>query len=81
MEGIEHLWAHEFGQLPRSQPFKEEIDPIGDMNLHEGMFNILYNAFQRQLKNAHSKTTPASYSNMMNTYHREQNWMYEHRNM
>lgn len=81
MEGIEHLWAHEFGQLPRSQKIAEEIDPIGDMNLHEGLFDLLYNAFQRQLKNAHSKTTPASYSNMMNTYHREQNWQYEHRNM
>lgn len=81
MEGIEHLWAHEYGQLPRSQKFEEEIDPIGDMNLHEGLFDMLYNSFQRELKNAHSKTTPASYSNMMNTYHREQNWQYEHRNM
>lgn len=81
MEGIEHLWAHEYGQLPRSQAITEEIDPIGDMELKEGMFDMLYNAFQRELKNAHSKTTPASYSNMLNTYHREQNWHYEHRNM
>lgn len=81
MEGIEHLWAHEYGQLPRSQSITEEIDPIGDMELREGLFDMLYNAFQRELKNAHSKTTPASYSNMMNTYHREQNWHYEHRNM
>eukprot|EP00343_Euplotes_focardii_P007963 CAMPEP_0205822108 /NCGR_PEP_ID=MMETSP0206-20130828/10882_1 /ASSEMBLY_ACC=CAM_ASM_000279 /TAXON_ID=36767 /ORGANISM="Euplotes focardii, Strain TN1" /LENGTH=310 /DNA_ID=CAMNT_0053118099 /DNA_START=212 /DNA_END=1144 /DNA_ORIENTATION=+ len=81
MEGIEHLWAHEYGLLPRSQSISEEIDPIGDMPLKEGLFDMLYNAFQRELKNAHSKTTPASYSNMMNTYHREQNWQYEHRNM
>lgn len=81
MEGIEHLWAHEYGQLPRSQRIKEEIDPIGDMDLNSGLFYMLYNAFQRELKNAHSKTTPASYSNMINTYHREQNWHYEHRNM
>lgn len=81
MEGIEHLWAHEYGQNPRSVQFEEEIDPIGDMDLHNGLFDLLYNAFQRKLKNAHSKTTPASYSNMINTYHREQNWHYEHRNM
>ena len=81
MEGIEHLWAHEFGQLPRSQKIIEEIDPIGDMNLHKGLFDVLYNALHRKIKTAHSNTTPSSYSNMMNTYHREQNWQYEHRNM
>ena len=81
MEGIEHLWAHEFGQLPRSQTITEEIDPIGDMNLQSGLFDMLYNAFQREYKSAQQNTTPASYSNMMNTYHREQNWQYEHRNM
>lgn len=81
MEGIEHLWAHEYGQLPRSQTITDEIDPIGDMPLKDGLFDMLYNAFQRELKNANSKTTPASYSNIMNTYHREQNWQYEHRNM
>lgn len=81
MEGIEHLWAHEFGQLPRSQKIVEEIDPIGDMNLKEGLFDMLYNSFQRELKSAHSNTVPASFSNQMNTYHREQNWQYEHRNM
>ena len=81
MEGIEHLWAHEFGQLPRSQLIREEIDPIGDMNLRKGLFDMMYNAFQRQYKCANSKSVPSSYSNMMNTYHREQNWGYEHRNM
>lgn len=81
MEGIEHLWAHEFGQLPRSQAITEEIDPIGDMDLRSGLFNQLFNAFQRQYKSAMTKSTPASFSNMMNTYHREQNWHYEHRNM
>lgn len=81
MEGIEHLWAHEYGQLPRSQTITEEIDPIGDMNLKEGLFDLLYNAFQREIKSAHSRSVPSSFSNMMNTYHREQNWQYEHRNM
>ena len=81
MEGIEHQWAHEFGQYPRSIKIKEEIDPIGDMELRAGLFDALYNAFQREYKSAQQKTTPSSYSNMMNTYHREQNWHYEHRNM
>ena len=33
MEGIEHNWAHRYGQLPRSIHFHEEINPIGDMDL------------------------------------------------
>lgn len=81
MEGIEHLWAHEFGQLPRSQSITEEIDPIGDMELQAGLFDNLFNAFQREYKSALSKSTPSSYSNMINTYHREGIWQYEHRNM
>lgn len=81
MEGIEHMWAHEFGQVPRSVTISEEIDPIGDMNLSHGLFNQLYNAFQREYKSAMQNSVPATYSNMINTYHREQNWHYEHRNM
>lgn len=81
MEGIEHLWAHEFGQIPRSQSIVEEIDPIGDMELRAGLFDNLYNAFQREYKSAMSKSVPSSYSNMINTYHREAIWQYEHRNM
>lgn len=37
MEGIEHHWAHRFGQVPRSVEF-ENINPIGDMNLRDGLF-------------------------------------------
>lgn len=81
MEGIEHLWAHEFGQMPRSVAITDEIDPIGDMNLRKGLFDSLFNAFQRQYKSAMQNSVPSSYSSMMNTYHREQNWGYEHRNM
>mmetsp|Transcript_26442 Transcript_26442/g.30573 ORF Transcript_26442/g.30573 Transcript_26442/m.30573 type:complete len:170 (+) Transcript_26442:638-1147(+) len=81
MEGIEHMWAHEFGQMPRSVKIQDEIDPIGDMDLRKGLFNRLYNAFQREYKSAHSKSVPSSFSDIMNTYHREQNWAYEHRNM
>ena len=38
LEGIEHNWCHKYGQLPRGIAFKEEINPIGDMNLREGLF-------------------------------------------
>ena len=38
MEGIEHHWAHRYGQVPRSVQFAEGINPIGDMDLREGLF-------------------------------------------
>jgi len=38
MEGIEHNWAHRYGQLPRSVHFPEGVNPIGDMNLRNGLF-------------------------------------------
>jgi len=38
MEGIEHHWCHHYGQMPRSVAFNEPINPIGDMNLREGLF-------------------------------------------
>lgn len=38
MEGIEHHWAHRYGQYPRSVEFKEPINPIGDMDLRRGLF-------------------------------------------
>ena len=38
MEGIEHHWAHRYGQVPRSVHFAEGINPIGDMDLREGLF-------------------------------------------
>jgi len=37
MEGIEHEWAHSYGQIPRSVHFSD-INPIGDMNLRDGLF-------------------------------------------
>lgn len=51
MEGIEHHWCHHYGQLPRSVYF-ENINPIGDMDLRDGLFRKLYNKFQRELKSA-----------------------------
>lgn len=61
LEGIEHQWCHAYGQLPRSVEFKEPICPIGDMQLREGLFNMLFNALQREIKSAHSKSAPATF--------------------
>lgn len=38
MEGIEHNWAARYGQMPRSIDFPEGINPIGDMDLRDGLF-------------------------------------------
>lgn len=38
MEGVEHNWAARYGQLPRSVHFPEGINPIGDMDLRDGLF-------------------------------------------
>jgi pheromone shutdown protein TraB len=48
MENFEHHWAHHYGQIPRSVR-DEEINPIGDMDLREGLFEMLYNALQRRI--------------------------------
>merc|ERR550537_38315 len=48
MEGIEHEWAHRYGQMPRSINFTEGVNPIGDMDLRDGLFQRLYNALQRE---------------------------------
>jgi len=53
MENFEHHWAHHYGQLPRSVDFEEPINPIGDMNLREGLFEMLYNALHRRVASAH----------------------------
>lgn len=49
MEGIEHHWAHHYGQVPRSVEFPEGINPIGDMDLREGLFQRLYNNLHREI--------------------------------
>jgi len=81
MEGIEHEWAHRYGQMPRSINFPEGIDPIGDMNLRDGLFQRLYNALHREIANANTKSAPATYADWIIGYHRESNWQYEHRDM
>lgn len=81
MEGIEHRWAHRYGQLPRSLPVKEPMTPIGDFNLREGLWYLLYNDLQRRIKSAHSKSVPSSWGNMPDLYNHEPYFQYEHRNM
>jgi len=80
MEGIEHHWAARFGQVPLSLEFPEGINPIGDMNLKEGLFNRLYN-LHRHMAGGHSGQKPSTYADWIIGYHRESNWQYEHRDM
>lgn len=81
MEGIEHNWAHTYGQLPRSVNFHQGINPIGDMNLREGLFERLYNALHREITASNSLSPPCTYADWIIGYHREANWQYEHRDM
>jgi hypothetical protein len=74
MEGIEHNWAHRYGQMPRSVQFPEGINPIGDMDLRDGLFERLYNALHREIASANSKATPSTYADWIIGYHRESNW-------
>ena len=62
-------------------PFKEPINPIGDMNLRDGLFQRLYNALHRELASANARATPSTYADWIIGYHRESNWQYEHRDM
>lgn len=80
MEGIEHHWCNAYGQIPRNQPFKN-IDPVGDMDLRQLLFENMYHVITREIKSAFHKSAPASLSNFMTPYSREANFQYEHRNM
>jgi hypothetical protein len=80
MEGIEHHWCHSFGQLPRSVK-QTDIDPIGDMNLRQILYENMYHVIAREIKSSRMKSLPASYSNFFDPYWRETNFQYEHRNM
>ena len=81
LEGIEHHWCHRYGQLPRSCEFPEGINPIGDMNLREGLFQRLYNIHRREVVSANQKNVPSTYAYWIIGYHRESNFQYEHRDM
>jgi pheromone shutdown protein TraB len=74
MEGIEHEWAHRYGQLPRSVHFPEGINPIGDMDLRNGLFQRLYNALHREIAAAKIGGTPVTYADWIIGYHREANF-------
>jgi hypothetical protein len=80
MEGLEHHWCSTYGQLPRNVRFYE-IDPIGDMPLRKMLFSQMYHVIMRDVKSSRFGVTPASYSNDVNPYWRENNFQYEHRNM
>ncbi len=80
MEGIEHHWCYSYGQLPRNVTHTE-IDPVGDMPLRKMLFTQLYNVIMRDVKTSRFRVTPASYTDNVNPYWREQNFQYEHRNM
>lgn len=81
LEGIEHHWCFRYGQYPRSVAFNEPINPIGDMNLREGLFARLYNYVNREIASSNSRATPSTYADWIIGYHRESNWQYEHRDM
>lgn len=81
MEGIEHQWCHAYGQNPRSVHFDGEINPIGDMDLRRGLVDRLWNALQREIKSAEQKSVPSTFSDIINQYHRETVFHYEHRDM
>jgi hypothetical protein len=81
LEGIEHHWCSRYGQLPRSVNFAEPINPIGDLNLREGLFQRLYNSMHREIASSYAKGTPSTYADWIIGYHRESNWQYEHRDM
>lgn len=74
LEGIEHHWCNRYGQIPRSVEFPEGIDPIGDMNLREGLFQRLYNNLGRQITSAKQKSYPSTYADWIIGYHREANF-------
>ena len=80
MEGIEHHWCHSFGQKPRNCKW-DNIEPLGDMDLRNLLFENMYHSLMRDIKTSFSKSTPSSYSNMITPYHREAMAAYEHRNM
>ena len=74
MEGIEHHWAHRYGQVPRSVLITEPINPIGDMDLREGLFNKLYNALHREIASKNTGGSPSTYADWIIGYHRESNF-------
>ena len=53
--------------------FPEGINPIGDMDLRDGLFQRLYNALHREIASANSKGTPSTYADWIIGYHKINN--------
>lgn len=82
MEGIEHHWCNSFGQVPTfNKNYQGKINPIGDMDLRKMLYDKMYHVIMRDIKSSRSRSSPASFTNEINVYHREFNHQYEHRNM
>mmetsp|Transcript_8923 Transcript_8923/g.9272 ORF Transcript_8923/g.9272 Transcript_8923/m.9272 type:complete len:381 (-) Transcript_8923:118-1260(-) len=83
MEGIEHHWCNSFGTVPTyNNPLAlEKINPIGDMPLRRMLYEQMYHVIKRDVKTSRLRSSPASFTNDINIYHREFNHQYEHRNM
>ena len=51
------------------------------MDLRRGLWDMLYDCMQREIKSAYTASAPTTFSNMMIGYHRETVFHYEHRDM
>lgn len=83
MEGIEHHWCHSFGGVPTlgNELAHEKINVISDMPLRKMLYTHMYHVIKRDVKSSRMRSSPASFTNEINIYHREFNFQYEHRNM
>lgn len=82
MEGIEQHWCNAYGLKPTFNTYTTEpINPIGDMNLRKQLYNKMYHVISREVKSSRLRSSPASFTDEINIYHREFNHQYEHRNM
>lgn len=82
MEGLEHHWCTSYGQVPSfNKNYQGKIDPVGDMDLRRILYDKMYHVIMRDIKANRMRSSPASFTNDINIYHREFNHQYEHRNM
>ena len=83
MPGIEQHWCNTFGTVPTlgNHLGNEFINPIGDMPIREMLLDKMYHVIKREIGSSRLKSSPASFTNEINVYHREFNHQYEHRNM
>lgn len=83
MPGIEQHWCNTFGTVPTlgNHLNHEFINPIGDMPIREMLLDKMYHVIKREVGSSRLRSSPASFTNEINIYHREFNHQYEHRNM